>query len=117
MSERWYKKLGPGIVIAATGIGAGDLVAASVAGSRYGMAILWSLLIGAIFKYVLNEGIARWQLASGLTVVEAIKKQFHSVFSWYFFVYLLVWSFVVGAAMSGATGLAAHALFPQLSVA
>ncbi len=33
-----------------------------------------------------------------------------------FLVYLLVWSFVVGAALSGACGLAAHAIFPFLSV-
>ncbi len=117
MESAWYKKIGPGIVIAATGIGAGDLVAASVAGSKYGTVILWSVLIGGLIKYSLNEGIARFQLASGETIVEAIKTRFHRIFGWYFLVYLLIWSFVVGAAMSGATGLAAHAIFPQLSVA
>ncbi len=34
------RELGPGIVIAATGLGAGDLIAASVAGAKYGVAIL-----------------------------------------------------------------------------
>ena len=29
-----------------------------------------SILVGAFFKFVLNEGIARWQLATGKTVVE-----------------------------------------------
>jgi Mn2+/Fe2+ NRAMP family transporter len=32
---RW-KVIGPGLVVAATGVGAGDLVATLVAGSRYG---------------------------------------------------------------------------------
>ncbi len=117
MEKAWYKNLGPGIVIAATGIGAGDLVAASVVGAKYGTVILWSVLFGGIIKYALNEGIARWQLATGETIVEAIKKRFHRFFGIYFLVYLFIWSFVVGAAMSGATGLAAHAIFPQLSVA
>lgn len=117
MEKAWYRKIGPGIVIAATGIGAGDLVAASVVGAKYGTVILWSVLIGGIIKYALNEGIARWQLASGETIVEAIKKRFHRFFGIYFLVYLFIWSFVVGAAMSGATGLAAHAILPQLSVA
>ena len=67
MEKAWYKKIGPGIVIAATGIGAGDLVAASVVGAKFGTVILWSVLIGGIIKYVLNEGVARWQLASGET--------------------------------------------------
>ena len=33
MEKAWYQKIGPGIVIAATGIGAVDLIGASVAGS------------------------------------------------------------------------------------
>src|SRR5690606_38615476 len=36
--------------------------------------------------------------------------------SWYFFAYLLLWSFMVAAAMMAATGLAAFALWPVLPV-
>ena len=54
------RELGPGIVIAATGLGAGDLIAASVAGAKYGVAILWAAVLGAILKFTLNEGLARW---------------------------------------------------------
>ncbi|MBN2237304.1 MAG: Nramp family divalent metal transporter [Bacteroidales bacterium] len=117
MEKAWYQKIGPGIVIAATGVGAGDLVAASVAGSKYGTVILWSVLVGGLIKYVLNEGIARWQISTGETFIDALKTRFHSALGYYFLVYLFLWSFVVGAAMAGASGLAAHAFFPQLSVA
>ena len=34
-----FRDIGPGIVIAATGLGAGDMIAASVAGARYGTAL------------------------------------------------------------------------------
>jgi Mn2+/Fe2+ NRAMP family transporter len=34
----------------------------------------------------------------------------------YFFIYLLLWTFMVAGALIGATGLAAHALYPGLSV-
>ena len=54
-----FKVLGPGIIVAATGIGAGDLIAAAVSGAQYGYALLWAALVGAILKYVLNEGIFR----------------------------------------------------------
>lgn len=111
------KDLGPGLVVAATGVGAGDLVAASVGGAHFSYVILWSALLGAILKYALNEGIARWQLASGKSMIEAWKSYFPSWVSYYFFVYLIIWSFIVGAALSGACGLAAHAIFPILSVA
>lgn len=61
---------GPGLVVAATGIGSGDVVSAAVGGARYGVALLWCIVLGAFFKFVLMEGIARWQLATGTTVLE-----------------------------------------------
>ncbi|MBT5169060.1 MAG: Nramp family divalent metal transporter, partial [Opitutales bacterium] len=62
---RWWRMLGPGFIVAATGVGAGDLIAAAVAGQRFGLAVLWVVLLGALFKAVLNEGVSRWQLATG----------------------------------------------------
>ena len=38
--------VGPGLLIAATGVGAGDLVAAAVSGSRYGFAVAWAAAVG-----------------------------------------------------------------------
>jgi len=110
------KVIGPGIVVAATGIGAGDLVAASVAGASYGVVLAWAVLLGALFKYVLNVGIAKWQLSTGTSMIEAWLKQFPKPVSWYFLIYLVLWSFIVGGALTAACGLAGHALFPRLSI-
>jgi Mn2+/Fe2+ NRAMP family transporter len=110
------RELGPGIVIAATGLGAGDLIAASVAGARYGTAILWAAVVGAILKFTLNEGLARWQLATGTTLLEGWVRRLPRFWSVYFFVYLLLWSFIVAGALMAATGLAIHALVPAISV-
>jgi Mn2+/Fe2+ NRAMP family transporter len=108
--------IGPGLVIAATGLGAGDLIAASVAGARFGTTILWAAVIGAIMKYAMNEGLTRWQLATGSTLLEGWVQRLPKIISLYFFVYLLVWSFIVAGALIAGTGLAAHALYPGLSV-
>lgn len=108
--------IGPGIVIAATGLGAGDLIAASVAGARFGTALLWVVVAGALLKFVLNENLARWQLATSTTVVEALVERLPLFWSLYFLVYLLLWSFVVAAALMAACGLAVHALFPEVNV-
>ena len=110
------KSYGPGIAVAATGVGAGDLVAASVAGAKFGTVILWSAVFGAFVKFALNEGVARWQLATGTTVIEAWFAKFPRIVSYYFLVYLILWSFIVAAALISACGLAGHAVFPQLSV-
>jgi Mn2+/Fe2+ NRAMP family transporter len=112
----FLKSYGPGIAVAATGVGAGDLVAASVAGAKFGIAILWSALVGAVIKFALNEGVARWQLATGTTMIEGWSSRLPRFVSYYFLVYLLLWSLVVAAALISACGLAGHAIVPQLSV-
>jgi Mn2+/Fe2+ NRAMP family transporter len=113
---RWWSSLGPGFVVAATGVGAGDLIAAAVAGNRYGLAVLWVVLAGAVFKWVLNEGVARWQFATGTTIIEGWVERLPSAVSWYFLFYLCLWGFLVAAALSSACGVAASALLPILSV-
>ena len=110
------KAIGPGIVIAATGVGAGDLIAASVSGARFGTTILWAAVAGAVIKYVINENLARWQLVTGTTLLEGWIQKLPRFVSIYFLLYLLLWSFIVAGALISATGLAAHALIPAISV-
>jgi Mn2+/Fe2+ NRAMP family transporter len=112
-----FKDIGPGLVIAATGLGAGDLIAAAVAGARYGTTILWAAVLGAIMKFAMNEGLVRWQLATGSTLLEGWIQRLPRIVSLYFLVYLVLWSFIVAGALIASTGLAAHALYPGISVA
>ena len=115
MNKSILKYIGPGLVIAATGVGAGDLAGGAFAGSKLGMAVLWAVLLGAFFKYVINEGLARYQLATGSTLLEGLFGRFGKPVEIFFLIYLLVWSFAVGSAMISACGVAAHALLPVMS--
>jgi Mn2+/Fe2+ NRAMP family transporter len=110
------RMVGPGLVVAATGVGAGDMVAAAKAGAIYGLPLLWTVVLGALIKFVLAEGVARWQLATGKTVLEGWMTLLGRPVQFLFLAYLLVWTYIVAAALMSACGLAAHALFPQLSV-
>lgn len=38
--------IGPGILVAATGVGAGDLATAAFTGAKLGLAILWVVVLG-----------------------------------------------------------------------
>ena len=78
--------IGPGIVVAATGIGAGDMIAAAVGGGSFGYTILWAVVVGALLKFVLNEGIGRWQLSTGLSIPEAWITKLPKFFTWYFII-------------------------------
>jgi Mn2+/Fe2+ NRAMP family transporter len=67
---RRLRYAGPGIVIAVTGVGAGDMVSSLVAGTDFGMVLLWAVVLGALLKYFLTEGIGRWYMASGQTILQ-----------------------------------------------
>jgi Mn2+/Fe2+ NRAMP family transporter len=111
---RW-RLIGPGLVVAATGIGAGDLVATLVAGSRYGYALLWAAVAGVVIKIFLVEGAGRWTLATGHSIFEGWRRVGRWT-SWYFGPYIMVWGFVYGATAMSASALPLAALVPQLPV-
>ena len=108
--------IGPGVAIAATGVGAGDLLAAMVAGADFGTALIWVVVVGAVLKLGLNEGVARWQLATGTTLLEGWCRHLGWPVKVYFFIYLVLWSFIVAGGLMSACGVAAHALWPILSI-
>lgn len=102
--------IGPGLAVAATGVGAGDLLAAMLAGADFGAALLWVIVAGAALKFVLNEGVARWQLATGTTLLEGWRRHLGPGFTVGFGAYLVLWSFIVAGGLMSACGVAAHAL-------
>ncbi len=102
----------PGFLVAATGVGAGDLATASFTGSQLGVAILWAVVVGGLLKFVLTEGLARWQLATGQTLLEGVALRLGKVTGLFFLPYLLLWSFFVGSALISACGITLHAMFP-----
>ncbi|KOU13764.1 iron transporter [Streptomyces sp. WM6372] len=107
-----WRHIGPGIVVAATGVGAGDLVATLIAGSKFGYTLLWAAVIGCLVKISLAEAAGRWHLATGRTLFEG----WRSLGSWttvYFAGYVVVWGFVYGAAAMSSSALPLAALFPD----
>jgi Mn2+/Fe2+ NRAMP family transporter len=108
MSERrhWFSQLAPGILLAATGVGAGDILTTSLAGSEVGLVLMWTVVAGAVLKFTLSEGIARWQLATGTTLLEGWALRLGPWIRWLFFAYLLLYTLSVGGALASACGVA-----------
>ncbi len=107
---RW-QLIGPGIVVAATGVGSGDLIATLIAGERFRYQLLWAVIAGCVVKAILAEGTGRWHLATGRTIFDG----WASLGMWaraYFGVYIVIWGFVYGAAGMSASALPLQALFP-----
>ncbi|KUG61263.1 MULTISPECIES: Nramp family divalent metal transporter [Kocuria] len=108
-----WKVVGPGLVVAATGVGAADLVATLTAGSRFGYGLLWAVVLGTVLKIILVEGAGRYSLATGRTIFEG----WRSLGRWttvYFGPYIIIWGFVYGATAMSSAALPLAALFPVL---
>lgn len=76
-----------------------------MAGASHGVSLLWVVALAAALKCVLNEGIARWQLATGKTAIEGWSEYLPWWVRGYFAVYLVLWTVSVTAALTSACGL------------
>ena len=108
-TPRW-KVIGPGLVVAATGVGSADMVATLVAGSNYGYMLLWAVVLGVVLKIVLVEGAGRYTVATGRTIFEGWRSLGRWPV-WYFAPYIVIWGFVYGASAMSSTALPLAALF------
>ncbi|SFH91048.1 Mn2+ and Fe2+ transporters of the NRAMP family [Nocardioides psychrotolerans] len=101
--------------MAATGVGAADLVATLVAGAKFGYTLLWVAVLGAVIKVVLVEGAGRYSLATGRTIFEGWRSLGRWT-TWYFAPYIVIWGLVYGATAMSSSALPLVALFPDLSL-
>lgn len=109
---RLLAAIAPGILVAATGVGAGDLAASALSGAHLGVAVAWVIVLGALVKLILNEGLARWQIATEHTILEGFLKRFGALGVAVFGIYLVLWCIMVGGILASACGKVATALLP-----
>ncbi|HLU38552.1 MAG TPA: Nramp family divalent metal transporter, partial [Planctomycetota bacterium] len=105
----------PGMLVAATGVGAGDLATSALAGSATGVALLWAIVLGCAMKFLLTEGIARCQLAAGESVLHAALRRVPRALGVVLAAYFVAWMFLVAAALMSASGVVLHACAPLLA--
>lgn len=100
------------MLLTATSVGAGDILTGSLAGAEGGLAVLWAVPAGIVLKWTLTEGIARWQMATGSTLLEGWVTRLGSWIQWVFFPYLLLFTLVTSGMLASACGVAGAALVP-----
>jgi len=106
--------IGPGLLLAATGIGVGDMVSSTIAGAEYGLTLIWALAAGVILKFAITEGAARWQLGTGNTLMEGWRDHLPRAAVLAFFLYFIVWSYFVSSALVAASALVPAAIIPSV---
>lgn len=110
------REVGPGALVAAAFLGPGTVTTATVAGARFGNALLWALLFSVVATVVLQEMAARLGLVTGKGLGEAVRSRFDAPAARWTAAALVVGAVVVGNAayqagnlLGGALGLRALA--------
>lgn len=70
-----FKKIGPGVLVAAAFIGPGTVTACTLAGVDFGFALLWAMLVSIIATIVLQEMAARLGIITQQGLADVIKQE------------------------------------------
>ena len=66
------RRLGPGLIIAGSIVGSGELIATTRTGAESGFSLLWLILIGCVIKVFVQVELGRFTVANGITTMEGL---------------------------------------------
>jgi len=112
----YLRAFGPGIVVALSWVGTGDLIDNSVAGGNYGYALLWVLPLSLVFRFVFVNALGKYPLynaARDPSIVRGISRV-HPAFGWLMLVSFVVYTHILMAFTLSGVGVALRGLFGGL---
>jgi Mn2+/Fe2+ NRAMP family transporter len=114
-------KIGPGIILAGSIIGSGELLLTTSLGAQYGFVFLWLILFSCVVKVFVQIELGRYAISSGMPTLTALDSLPGPRWGahwlvWWWFIMLLATVFQLGA-MVGGVGQALHLAFPKISPA
>ncbi len=102
-----FKKLGPGLIIAASIVGSGELIATTKTGADAGMSLLWLIILGCVIKVFAQVEIGRYTITSGLPTLSALNQvpgpRIPGRGNWLVWYWFLMW-FMSIAQLGGIVG-------------
>jgi manganese transport protein len=93
---KWYRDIGPGILIAAAFIGPGTVTLCTIAGASFGYSLIWAILLSIFATIFLQELSLRIGLVSQKNIIEVIRKSIKSKFLNRFLLILIISSILIG---------------------
>ena len=108
-------KIGPGLILAASIVGTGELINTTALGAKQGFVLLWLILASCVVKVFVQVEMGRYAITRGKTSLAAIDtlpgpRLGASWLCWVWLVMMLLTNFQV-AAMEGLVGEAAVMVF------
>ena len=67
-------KTGPGIVLAASIVGSGELILTTTLGAKVGYTVMWLIILSCLIKAVVQSFLGRYTIAMGETGLDAFNR-------------------------------------------
>jgi len=113
------RKIGPGIILAGTIVGSGELLLTTSLGAKHGFVFLWLILFSCVIKVFVQTELGRYAISSGKPTLGALNDLGGPRFGanwicWWWFVMMCSTIFQLGA-MTGTVGQSLNLAFPNFS--
>ena len=115
------RQIGPGIILAGSIVGSGELIATTTLGADWGFTFLWLILLSCVIKVFVQVELGRYALSSGEPTLQFLNRLpgprlgAHWTVWWWFL--MLLGTVVQLGAMVGLVGQALDMAFPGVSPA
>ena len=85
------KRLGPGLILAGSIVGSGELVATTRTGAEAGFTLLWLIIVGCVLKVFCQIEISRHCIVNRETTISALLRipKFGKFVAWFWFITFL----------------------------
>src|SRR4051794_19511313 len=115
------KQIGPGLILAASIVGTGELINTTSLGAKAGFALLWLILLSCVIKVFVQVELGRYAITHGRTTLAAFNTlpgpRLGASWMCWLWLFMTLATQAQIAAMEGTVGQAAHMAFPDASQA
>jgi Mn2+/Fe2+ NRAMP family transporter len=116
---RALRQIGPGLILAGSIVGTGELIATTSLGAEQGYVLLWLILLSCIIKVFVQVELGRYAITHGKTTLGAIDSlpgpRLGTSWLGWLWLFMMLTTQAQIAAMEGLVGQAADMAFPNTS--
>ncbi len=95
---KWFRDIGPGVLIAAAFIGPGTVTLCTIAGASFGYSLIWAIILSIFSTLVLQEMSLRIGLITKMNLAQVIRINIKSKILNRFLLVLIISSILIGNA-------------------
>ncbi len=110
------RQIGPGLILAGSIVGTGELIATTGLGASHGYILLWFILLSCVIKVFIQTELGRYAITHGKTTLAAFDTlpgpRLGTSWMVWLWLFMMLTTQAQIAAMEGLVGQAAHMAFP-----